>query len=191
MFAYWRLRGLFSGTWNAGALVRFHTAHKLILMAHSPVAYQAARAAGGARAGLSRTELVQRYTDAFMTALTVDRHAETAHERAAAHGGLFQGRAGSGVEGGAAGAIDDYRRGLVPLVVPLTLIRHHVRAHDVSTWPDSCTLSRIRRNSCCATTSERYPSGTSALFLAVSETLARVFIVIPPRPCMSMVMVPV
>ena len=29
-------------------------------------------------------------------------------------------------------SIDEYRRGLVPLVVPLTLIRHHVRVHDVA-----------------------------------------------------------
>ena len=28
--------------------------------------------------------------------------------------------------------IDDYRRGLVPLVVPLTLIRHYVRRFDVA-----------------------------------------------------------
>jgi uncharacterized protein YbgA (DUF1722 family) len=28
-------------------------------------------------------------------------------------------------------AIEDYRLGLVPLVVPVTLLRHHVRAHDV------------------------------------------------------------
>ena len=28
--------------------------------------------------------------------------------------------------------IADYRRGLVPLVVPLTLIRHHVRTLDVT-----------------------------------------------------------
>jgi uncharacterized protein YbgA (DUF1722 family) len=27
--------------------------------------------------------------------------------------------------------IDDYRTGLVPLVVPLTLIAHYVRVHDV------------------------------------------------------------
>ncbi len=40
VFAYWRLRGLFSGKWNVGALVRFHTAHKLILMAHAPEAYR-------------------------------------------------------------------------------------------------------------------------------------------------------
>ncbi len=29
-------------------------------------------------------------------------------------------------------AIDDYRLGLVPLVVPLTLLRHHVRSHRVA-----------------------------------------------------------
>jgi uncharacterized protein YbgA (DUF1722 family) len=28
-------------------------------------------------------------------------------------------------------AIDDYRRGLVPLVVPMTLLRHYVRVHRV------------------------------------------------------------
>jgi uncharacterized protein YbgA (DUF1722 family) len=30
------------------------------------------------------------------------------------------------------GAIDDYARELVPLVVPLTLVRHHVRVHNVA-----------------------------------------------------------
>ena len=30
-----------------------------------------------------------------------------------------------------ASCIDEYRRGLVPLVVPLTLIRHYVRIHQV------------------------------------------------------------
>jgi uncharacterized protein YbgA (DUF1722 family) len=29
-------------------------------------------------------------------------------------------------------AIDAYRQELVPLVVPLTLVRHYVRVHDVS-----------------------------------------------------------
>ena len=29
------------------------------------------------------------------------------------------------------GSVEDYRLGLVPLVVPLTLIKHHVRRHKV------------------------------------------------------------
>ncbi len=28
-------------------------------------------------------------------------------------------------------AVEDYRRELVPLIVPMTLLRHHVRAHAV------------------------------------------------------------
>src|SRR5215212_8256453 len=40
VFAYWRLNQLFTPRWTVGALVQFHTAHKLILMAHSPDAYQ-------------------------------------------------------------------------------------------------------------------------------------------------------
>ena len=40
VFAYQRLRRLFDGRWSVGDLVRFHTAHKLTLMAHSTVAYR-------------------------------------------------------------------------------------------------------------------------------------------------------
>ena len=29
-------------------------------------------------------------------------------------------------------AIEDYRRELVPLIVPVTLLRHHVRVHNVA-----------------------------------------------------------
>ena len=31
-----------------------------------------------------------------------------------------------------AALIDDYRGGLVPLVAPVTLLRHHTRIHDVA-----------------------------------------------------------
>ncbi len=41
VFAYRRLRALFDGRWAAGDLVRFHTAEKLLLLAHHPAAYRA------------------------------------------------------------------------------------------------------------------------------------------------------
>ena len=41
-------------------------------------------------------------------------------------------------------AIDEYRQGLVPLVVPLTLLRHHVRVHAWRISPARPTSSRIR-----------------------------------------------
>jgi uncharacterized protein YbgA (DUF1722 family) len=32
------------------------------------------------------------------------------------------------------GLIADYRQGLVPLIVPLTLLQHHLRRHPVPDW---------------------------------------------------------
>jgi hypothetical protein len=36
VFAYSRLRDLFRARWTSGDLVRFHTSHKLLLLAHAP-----------------------------------------------------------------------------------------------------------------------------------------------------------
>ena len=132
VFAYWRLRGLFRGRWNVGALVRFHTAHKLILMAHSSDADQRlGRLVARART-VPRREIERRYTEAFMAALaaiaTPRRHANVLRHMA----GYFKDRLDRESEAELLAAIDDYRRGLVPIVVPITLVRHHVRVHDVT-----------------------------------------------------------
>jgi uncharacterized protein YbgA (DUF1722 family)/uncharacterized protein YbbK (DUF523 family) len=131
VFAYWRLRRLFGSRWNVGALVRFHTAHKLILMAHSPDAYrQLGRLTAGAKA-LPRKELERRYTERFMSALAVmaspRRHTNVLQHMA----GYFKDRLDGASKGELLAAIEDYRRELVPLVVPITLLRHHVRVHQV------------------------------------------------------------
>jgi uncharacterized protein YbgA (DUF1722 family) len=36
--------------------------------------------------------------------------------------------------------IEEHRRGIVPLVVPITLLRHHVRRHDVGYLKDQTYL---------------------------------------------------
>src|SRR4029450_2202566 len=40
IFAYRRLRVALAAGWSIGSVVRFHTAHKLTLMAHMPEAYR-------------------------------------------------------------------------------------------------------------------------------------------------------
>ena len=132
VFAYWRLRGLLSGRWTVGDLVRFHTAHKLLLLAHAPESYRRlGRLVAGAR-GMPRRELEQRYVDGFMTALaqlaTARRHTNALEHMA----GYFKDRLDAASKRELTETIADYRRGLVPLVVPLTLIRHHVRTLDVT-----------------------------------------------------------
>jgi len=132
VFAYRRLHDLFAGKWGIGALVRFHTAHKLILMSHSPDAYrELGRLVAGARA-LRRKEIEKRYSEAFMVALSVmattRRHTNVLQHMA----GYLKDRLDRDSKAELIAAIDDYRRGLVPLVVPLTLLRHQIRVHNVS-----------------------------------------------------------
>jgi len=132
VFAYRRLRSLFVARWTVGDVVRFHTTHKLLLLAHAPEAYrQLGRMVAGAR-GLSREVLEQRYIDGFMQALaqlaTARLHTNVLQHMA----GYFKDRVDAASKRELAETITDYRDGLVPLVVPLTLLRHYVRRFEVA-----------------------------------------------------------
>ncbi len=132
VFAYGRLRALFAPRWTAGALVAFHTAHKMSLLSHSTAAYQEmGRLVAGASA-LSRHELRKEYETQFMRTLatpaTTRRHTNVLMHMA----GHLKTRIDSASRQELAACIDEYRRGLVPLVVPITLIRHYVRLHEVT-----------------------------------------------------------
>lgn len=132
VFMYRRLRSLFSGRWSVGDLVRFHTAHKLVLMAHSLQGYrELGRLVAGAK-GVGRVELVRRYEDELMAAMakpaTRARHTNTLQHAI----GHFKQTLDTPSRQELGVVIEDFRRGLVPLIVPLTLIRHHARRLDVS-----------------------------------------------------------
>ena len=132
VFAYWRVRALFGGRWTIAALVRFHTAHKLTLMAHSPRVYeQLGRLVAQSRT-VPRSEVKRQYVSLFMNALATSatrrRHVNVLQHMA----GYFKHRLDSASRDELRAAIEDYRRELVPLIVPITLLRHHIRVHDVS-----------------------------------------------------------
>ena len=132
IFAYRRLRDLFGSRWTPGALVAFHTAHKMSLLSHSTTAYnELGRLV--ARAGtLARADLRREYETLFMQTLarpaTRARHTNVLHHMA----GHLKQQLDADSRAELAACMDDYRGGLVPLIVPLTLIRHYVRAHDVT-----------------------------------------------------------
>jgi uncharacterized protein YbgA (DUF1722 family)/uncharacterized protein YbbK (DUF523 family) len=131
VFAYHRLRSLWAGRWTQGELVAFHTAHKLALLAHSPAAYQALGrlVARGKAAG--RAALHEAYTAGFMAALEVPatrgRHANVLSHMA----GYLRDGVDAASREELRGTIADYRAGLVPLIVPLTLMRHHARVQKI------------------------------------------------------------
>jgi uncharacterized protein YbgA (DUF1722 family)/uncharacterized protein YbbK (DUF523 family) len=131
VFAYRRVRSLFDARWALGDLVAFHTAHKLQLMAHSPKTYeQLGRLVANAK-GVARAALRDRYESHFMVGLaalaTRQRHTNVLQHMA----GYFKKQLDNDDKRELQSVIEDYHRGLVPLIVPITLIRHHVRRFDV------------------------------------------------------------
>lgn len=131
VFAYVRLRALFAPRWTTGSLVRFHTAHKMALLAHSPQLYADLGRLVARAAAMDRAEVESRYRELFMDTLakmaTTRRHTNVLQHMA----GHFKDLLGADDRQELLGSIEDYRRGLVPLVVPLTLLKHHVRRHQV------------------------------------------------------------
>jgi uncharacterized protein YbgA (DUF1722 family)/uncharacterized protein YbbK (DUF523 family) len=131
VFAYYRLRTFFGGRWTIGGLVAFHTAHKLQLMAHSPQAYEAlGRLVAGAKA-MEHGELRRRYEDLFMQGLKPIATARRNTNVLLHVLGYFKKSLDRDSRAELLALIEDYGKGLVPLVVPITLIRHWVRVHDV------------------------------------------------------------
>ncbi|UCE02116.1 MAG: DUF523 and DUF1722 domain-containing protein [Candidatus Latescibacterota bacterium] len=131
VFAYRRLRTLFASRWRSGDLVRFHTAEKLLLLAHDPVSYrELGRIVANPRAR-SRKELVAEYSALFMHALrrmaTIRKHTNVLQHVQ----GYFKKCATAEDRRELEAVIEDFRRELIPLVVPITLVRHLVRHYDV------------------------------------------------------------
>jgi len=132
VFAYRRVRSLFAQRWTVGDLVAFHTAHKLQLMAHAPTTYEQLGRLVAQAKRVPRTELHERYESEFMRGLGVvatrRRHTNVLQHMA----GYFKTQLDTDSKRELQSVIDDYRRGLVPLIVPITLIRHYVRRFDVA-----------------------------------------------------------
>ena len=131
VFAYQRVRRLFGGRWSQADLVAFHTAHKLLLLAHSRQAYSALGRLVARAKVLGRREVASLYERVFMDGLrkiaTPGRHADVLHHML----GHFTDRLDDASRHELLSVIEEHRNGVVPLIVPLTLVRHHVRQHGV------------------------------------------------------------
>jgi len=122
---------------RARDLVAFHAAHKFAILAHSPRDYAALGRL--VAAGLTRDTLAA-YGTRFMQALAV-RATRARHVNVLQHlAGFFKRQLGDDERAELGEVIEHYRRGLVPLVVPLTLLKHHVRRLAIGYLADQVYL---------------------------------------------------
>ena len=127
VFAYRRWRDLLQEGFTPGRLVDFHRIHKYLLLAHSPKHYSELGRVVAQGKKATRAALRDDYGRLFMGAMghkaTVGRHYNVLQHMA----GYFKDRLEEESRRELHQVLSDYRARLIPLVVPVTLIRHHVR----------------------------------------------------------------
>jgi len=140
VFAYRRLLDLFGEDWDTGDLVAFHTREKFLLLAHEPEAYEELGRMVAEAKQMPWEELVRAYPERFMTALkrqaSPGRHRNVLEHMA----GFFKEELAAAEKQELLQTIRDYSEGLVPLVVPLTLVKHYVRTLEVDYLADQSYL---------------------------------------------------
>lgn len=132
VFSYRRYQDLLLKGSTRQDVVQFHTVHKYLLLSHSQPHYQALGRLVGQAQGYRPKELAVKYGELFMKALavkaTVRKHVNVLQHII----GFFKAKLTPQEKRELLGVIEDHHRGLTPLIVPLTLIRHYVTIFDVS-----------------------------------------------------------
>ncbi len=133
VFAFRRWQDLVAAGLTRSSLMEFHAAHKFVCMAHNQAGTRRlGRLLAETPRGAGTDELAADYLAGFtavMRRLPTRRNHSNVLQHLAGHVSKELDRSDRAE---LAGMIDDYRRGLLPLIVPVTLIRHHVRRQDVS-----------------------------------------------------------
>lgn len=132
VFACKRWKDFIAGRPRLGALVDFHTRHKLLLMAHEPRIYREMGKLVARGASLPLGELLDAYAAMFTAGLshiaTVRKHTDVLMHIM----GYFKKELSHPEKEELLDAIGQYRRETAPLVVPLTLLRHYIMKYDQS-----------------------------------------------------------
>lgn len=132
VFVRHRFNRLMAEDLSPGGFVRFHTIHKYLLMAHSPAHY---REMGKLVAEIRKYKIQdfsRLYCELLMTACA--RYATPSkHQNVLLHLlGYFKNDLDAFEKQEMIRLIAQYKDGIIPLIVPVTLLNHYVRKYDKS-----------------------------------------------------------
>lgn len=134
VFAYYRWTCMLQKDPSPRGIVAYHTAHKLTMMAHSPAHYQKMGPLVAQAGTLPWADLVDRYARLLIEGLEVlttrGRHANVLQHLM----GFLKESISADDKAELLNMIHDYQQRLVPLIVPVTLLRHHLRRNPVPEW---------------------------------------------------------
>jgi uncharacterized protein YbgA (DUF1722 family)/uncharacterized protein YbbK (DUF523 family) len=125
----WRLakkRGL-----NRHLLIEFHRAHKLLLLAHNEAGYRRIGKLVGSAGTLPDAQLFEAYEAEFQQCLRTKPSARS-HTNVLQHAmGHLKNLLDTMEKRELLTSIEDYKKGLLPLIVPLTLLRFNIKRYKI------------------------------------------------------------
>ena len=123
IFVHKRWRELVATAKKRGGLVDFHTTHKLLLLSHSEKEYREMGRLVAKGKDLTLDELFSRYEALLMSALTkkstIKKHINVLHHIF----GYFKNDLSALEKQEVLEILDQYHQGMIPLIVPLTLMK--------------------------------------------------------------------
>ena len=114
---------------SAAALIDFHSRYKYTLMAHSPQQYQQLGRMLADAGKHDSSVLGERYFSGLMQALQQKATRRTNTNVLMHLQGYLKKKLQAGEKQGIGAIIEQYRKGIVPLVVPVTMLRHYFQQH--------------------------------------------------------------
>jgi uncharacterized protein YbgA (DUF1722 family) len=129
VFALRRWREFLAGRPGRGELVAFHTAHKLQILAHSPSIYREMGRLVAEAKKVPEARLLSTYERLFLEALHQKASIRKNRNVLLHMMGYFKKQLTSDEKQELIEVIDRYAREIVPLIVPVTLMRHYVRKY--------------------------------------------------------------
>jgi len=134
VFAYRRWTHMLEQNPTPGGLVQFHTAHKMTLLAHSPRHYRETGKLAAQAGSLPWDEITEQYSALLMEGMrelaSTGRHFNVLQHLM----GFIKDELEGEDKTELLGLMEDYRHGQVPLIVPVTLLKHHLRRYAVPEW---------------------------------------------------------
>jgi uncharacterized protein YbgA (DUF1722 family)/uncharacterized protein YbbK (DUF523 family) len=141
IFAFKRWRDLLKDRPDRGELVTFHTKHKLLILSHSPKQHRLMGKLVAEAKRIPPERLYRKYEALLVAALrvktTVKRNTNVLHHMM----GYFKKELTPDEKQELLEVIDGYHQGLVPLIVPITILKHYVRKYDQSYLKDQAYLN--------------------------------------------------
>jgi uncharacterized protein YbgA (DUF1722 family)/uncharacterized protein YbbK (DUF523 family) len=141
VFSYHRLQVMMRNRFSVGALVKFHTIHKYLLLAHNPKHYDSLGRLVAGASKIPPARLMEEYASVFMEGLKIKTTTKKNVNVLQHIFGFLKKYLTAEEKKDIGNVIEDYRKEIIPLIVPVTLLRHYIQKNNVQYILDQVYLN--------------------------------------------------